>query len=263
MKLINGLAVYESGNSSHQPVIFIHGFPFDHQMWKNQVEFLKNDYYCITYDLRGLGQSHVGDGQYTIEGYADDLFNLMGELKLENPVVCGLSMGGYIALRAIEKDEKQFGGMILIDTKSAADNDEGRLKRAAGIKKINSEGSEKFIEEFVPGCFGDIALKEMPEVYDKVLKRSLRSNPVGLKGCLLAMAGRTDTTPYLENITIPSLIICGSIDKLVPPPVMREMSDRIKASEFAAVPRAGHLSPLENPEFINDMLAGFLRRRII
>jgi pimeloyl-ACP methyl ester carboxylesterase len=262
MKQISGLQVFEDGHKNNKPVIFIHGFPFDHTMWRNQVEFLKQNYYCITYDIRGLGQSGPGDGQYTIEGFADDIFQIMDELKLNKPVLCGLSMGGYIALRAAERDQKLFGGLVLMNTKAAPDDNEGKLKRAEGIKKINAQGIEKFIAGFVPNCFGDIAVNEMKDVYEDTLNKSMKSNPTGVKGCLLAMAGRTDTDPFLEKIEIPALVLCGSLDKLIPAQVMRRMSEKIKDSEFAATPRAGHLTPLENPDFVNDVLAGFLRRRI-
>lgn len=262
MKIINSLAVFEDGHKNNKPVVFIHGFPFDHSMWSSQAEFLKNDYYCISYDIRGLGQSEAGDGQYTIESFTDDLFRIIDELKLSKPVVCGLSMGGYIALRAVERAQDRFSGLVLMDTKAAADDNEGKLKRADGIKKINNEGVEKFISGFVPNCFSDIAIKDMKEMYDGVLAKSMKSSPIGVKGCLLAMAGRTDTEAFLGKITIPSLVIAGSLDKLIPPEAMRAMSEKIKDSEFAAAPRAGHVTPLENPDFINDVLSGFLNRRV-
>ncbi|MGE5440311.1 MAG: alpha/beta fold hydrolase [Bacteroidota bacterium] len=262
MKQINGLQVFEDGHKNNKPVIFIHGFPFDHTMWKSQVEFLKQNYYCVTYDIRGLGKSDAGDGQYTIESFTDDLFKIIDELKLMKPVLCGLSMGGYIALRAIERSQDRFSGLVLMNTKAAPDDNEGKLKRADGIKKINTQGIEKFISTFVPNCFGDIAMSEMKKMYEGTLKKSMQSNPTGVKGCLLAMAGRTDLEPFLGKIELPTLVLCGSLDKLIPPPVMRAMSEKIKGSEFAATPRAGHLTPLENPEFVNDVLAGFLHRRI-
>jgi len=101
-KQINGLAVYTYGNKKNTPIIFVHGFPLDNTMWKNQIKFLQKDYYCITYDVRGLGNSYVGDGQYTMEAYVWDLFSIINELNLNKPVLCGLSMGGYISLRAVE-----------------------------------------------------------------------------------------------------------------------------------------------------------------
>lgn len=100
---INNLSVFTSGNTNNKSIIFVHGFPFDHRMWDEQIEEQSKDYYCITYDIRGLGESHAGDGQFTMESFVDDLETILNELKLKLPVLCGLSMGGYISLRAIER----------------------------------------------------------------------------------------------------------------------------------------------------------------
>ena len=217
MKLqINSLAVYAFGKKENPVIIFVHGFPFDHTMWEYQIKELQKDFYVIVYDIRGLGESYVGDGQYTMEAYVNDLFSIINQLNLVKPVLCGLSMGGYIALRAIEVDQAKFSGLILLDT-----------------------------------------------VYKKTLKTSKKHNPIGVKGALFAMLSRTDTTKSLKQIKLPTLVMGGSFDKLTPPTGMRVMADKIKNSEFAIVPRAGHMSPLENPSFVNDMIKGFLTRRVV
>ena len=130
-KTINDLNIYLDGDDKKQPIIFVHGFPFDHFMWDEQVKALGGDYYCIRYDIRGLGSSPAGDGQFTMEMFVDDLEKVIEELKLTKPILCGLSMGGYISLRAIERMQEKFSALILCDTKSAADDNEGKLKRAA------------------------------------------------------------------------------------------------------------------------------------
>lgn len=260
-RVINGLSVHSYGNVNNQPVIFIHGFPFDYTMWMNQLNALKDDYYCIAYDVRGLGDSYVGDGQYTMEFFVEDLFSIINEMKLQNPVLCGLSMGGYIALRAVEREPKNFGGLILMDTKAEADSDEAKLNRGNGINKINTDGLSAYVDGSVPGLFAEETPKNMKELYELVLDKCKTHNPVGVKGCLLAMISRTDTTKSLKKIKIPTLVLAGSFDKITPPTIMRPMSEKIKDSEFGIVPRAGHLSPLENPSFVNDMLKGYLSKR--
>jgi pimeloyl-ACP methyl ester carboxylesterase len=255
----NDLAVFQTGKENNQSIIFIHGFPFDHKMWDLQVNYFKKDYHCITYDIPGLGQSPTGDGQYTMERLVDDLFNLMESYNLDKPVLCGLSMGGYIALRAIERNEGIFKALVLCDTKSEADNNAGKINRAKGIKEINNAGAEKFAEIFVQKCFSEEFIKTNKEEYEKVLMRSKKSDPVGLKGCLLAMAGRTDTTEYLAKIKIPVLVLGGGEDKLTPPSVMKTMGKKISHSEFLLVPEAGHVTSIENPKFFNTALEKFLK----
>ncbi len=253
------ISIYKQGNSVATPIIFIHGFPYDHLMWENVISILQKTYFCISYDIRGLGGSPCGDGQFTMESFVDDLEEIINELKLDKPVVCGLSMGGYISLRAVERFEEILGGLILCDTKPEADNNEGKLKRAAGIKKINELGVQKFVEDFVSGCFTEESVKNLKE-YKETLTRSLKSDPVGVKGCLLAMQGRTDTTPYLEKIKIPTLVICGEEDKLSPPEVMKSMADKIKSSEFVLIPKAAHMTPIENPEAVSKAILSFLKK---
>lgn len=261
-KKVNDLAVWAEGNPKKNPILFIHGFPYDHTMWHNQIDELKDNYYCVSYDLRGLGKSKPGDGQHTMESHVDDLFAVIKNMKLRKPVVCALSMGGYITLRAVERDQKKLKALILCDTKADADTNAGRLTRAAAIKQINEKGVEKFVAPFVKNCFSDITLKEKKRkvVYTTTLKKSLTSKPLGLKAALLAMAGRTDTTEFLLKITIPTLVLVGQLDKLTPPSVMQAMADKIPNADFGIAPRAGHMAPLENPGFVTDMIKGFLQK---
>ncbi|MEJ2104286.1 MAG: alpha/beta hydrolase [Ignavibacteriaceae bacterium] len=255
---INGLQIFLDGDSKNKPIIFVHGFPYDHFMWGELIKEFSNDYYCVRYDIRGLGASSSGDGQFTIEMFVDDLENIISVLKLNKPILCGLSMGGYISLRAVERMENKFGALILCDTKSSVDDDEGKLKRASAIKQINSGAFDQFIEAFVLNCFGEKFVRENNTEYRKVVDRSKNNNPLGVKGCLLAMASRTDTTGYLSNIKLPTLIISGSEDKLTPPSVMKPMSDQIPNSKFVIVDGAGHMTPIENPEFVNKSIKDFL-----
>jgi 3-oxoadipate enol-lactonase len=263
MKLtVNGLSVNTFGDNAKQPIIFIHGFPYDHTMWNDQIEFLKDKYFCVAYDVRGLGESSVGDGQYTMETFVDDLFAIINELKLNKPILCGLSMGGYISFRAVEKNYDMFGGLILCDTRADADGNEAKLKRAANINLINTEGIVKFADSFVTNCFCDVTIKNNEKMFMTVLHKTHKNDPIGVKGGIMAIGSRTDTTAFLPHIKIPTLVLCGSFDSLTPPTLMRAIADKIHDSEFAIIPQSGHMTPLENPSCVNDLIAGFLKRRI-
>jgi 3-oxoadipate enol-lactonase len=256
------LKTFSSGDPKNKSIIFIHGFPFDHLMWEKQVEFFKTEFYCVTYDIRGLGNSPAGDGQYTMESFVDDLENVINSFHLHKPILCGLSMGGYTALRAVERNQEKYKALILSDTKSSADNDDGKLGRAAGIKKINNGGVKKYVDDFIPNCFSKYSLKKIEKEYRNIILRSEKSSSTGLKGCLLAMAGRTDTTHFLEKIIIPTLVICGEDDKLIPPQSMKQLSNKIKNSEFKIVKEAGHLLPVENHEEFNRYLHDFFSYKL-
>jgi pimeloyl-ACP methyl ester carboxylesterase len=254
----NDLLVFVEGKSDNRPIVFVHGFPFDHLMWKNQIDELSREFFCITYDIRGLGESPAGSGQYTMEMFVDDLEFLIKDLNLNKSVLCGLSMGGYISLRAVERMENQFSALILCDTKSSADDNEGKLKRAAAVKHIDSGNFENFIETFVTNCFGEDFIINKMNNFEEVVSRSKKNDPAGVKGCLLAMAGRTDTTHYLSKISIPSLIISGEKDKLTPPEIMKQMAEQINHSKFVLVKNAGHMTPIESPQEVNNAIKEFL-----
>ena len=257
---VNGLKVYTKGNKNNKTILFIHGFPYDHSMWDNQVESLKENYYCVTYDIRGLGKSYIGDGQYTMEAFVLDLYSVIDGLHIDNPIICGLSMGGYIALRAVEKESAKFSGLILCDTRSEADNNEGKIIRSAAIDKINVEGVESFVNDFVPKCFHKKTPEKMTEMYSRILGITRHQNSVGVKGSLFAMLSRRDTTQSLSKIKIPTLVLVGRKDALTPPEVMQDLAKKIKKSKFFIVPKAGHMSPLENPEFVNEKISNFLEK---
>lgn len=252
-------AVFYSGNINNPSVIFVHGFPYDHNMWNAQVEDLKNDFYCVTYDIRGLGEAPAGNGQYTLEDLSDDLITLAASLKIK-PVVCGLSMGGYITLRALEKNEDTFKAAILCDTKSEADNDENKIRRAGAIKKINTEGAPGYVESFIPTCFSERYIKESSKKYKEVVEHSKTFDPIGIKACLLAMAARTDTTNNLSNLELPVLVLCGELDKLSPPESMKKLADTIMHSEYSEIKGAGHMTPIESPERVTYLIKAFLHK---
>ncbi len=260
MKLIiNSLKVFTKGNKNNKPIIFVHGFPYNHTMWDKQIEALKDKYYCVSYDIRGLGESYIGDGQYTMEAFVWDLYSIIDELKLDKPALCGLSMGGYIALRAVTKEEKRFGSLILCDTRSEADNNEGKLKRSNAINKINVEGIEAFVDEFVPGCFHPKIKERNNEMYQRILNECKTQNPIGVKGALIAMLSRLDTTESLENISLPTLVLVGKKDALTPPKLMKELAHKIPGAKLVVVPKSGHMTPLENPNFVNSKILTFLK----
>ena len=252
--------IIKHSNKFDHSIIFVHGFPLDHKMWKYQINNLVENYNCISYDIRGLGESSARDGQFTLEDLVDDLFNVVSETCTDKPVICGLSMGGYICLRAFEREENKFSGLILCDTKSEADSNQVKLGRAVSIRQINNEGVSVFAGEFVPGCFTPSSFKTIEEDYLEILERSKLSDSKGVKGCLLAMAGRTDTTGYLDKIKIPVLVLCGEDDSKTPPAVMKAMAKKIYNKEFHIIKDAGHLSPVENPGEVNKYIEGFLKK---
>ncbi|HOJ18669.1 MAG TPA: alpha/beta hydrolase [Ignavibacteriaceae bacterium] len=254
----NGISINTYGNKNNPSIIFVHGFVYDSAMWLKQITYLSNKYFCVAYDLRGLGNSDVGDGQYTMDSHVDDLISVITFLGLNKPILVGLSMGGYVSLRAIEREESLFSKLVLFDTRSDADTDQIKIKRAANVKQINTEGLDPFLNGFIPNCFSKKFREEHFEQFESFLLSAKRSSPIGVKGCLISMQGRSSTTQYLPGIKIPVLIFCGEHDILSPVEEMEGMAANIQTAEFVVVPDAGHISPVENHTFINKKLDKFL-----
>jgi len=251
----------DDGPRSRPTVVMIHGFPLSSEMWQSQIKALKKDYRVIAYDLRGQGRSDAGDGQFTLESLVDDLITLLDKLKIEKAILCGLSMGGYISLRAVERESGRVSGLILCDTKSEADTDEAKLARAATIKSIKKVGVKPFAENFLRGALSPPSLSDQ-NLVKTATKLIGRNKPLGVCGTLLALAGRTDTGKFLPMISVPTLILVGDSDKITPPDLSRRMHSAIQGSELRLIPKSGHLSNLENPTEFNSYVLSFLKEKI-
>ena len=250
----------EYGSSQGLPVVFIHGFPFSHRMWEPQIRELPNDIHAIAYDVRGHGSSDVGDGQFTVELFVDDLIAFLDHLSIEKAVLCSLSMGGYIALRAIERHPNRIKGLVLCDTKSGPDTNEEKIKRTGSIKTMKSEGVSKFAENFVKAIFWPKTFEINPGTVE-FIKELIRANStIGICGTLLALASRTDTTQSLSSINVPTCIITGEYDLLTPPSCAQGMHKAIGGSELHILPNSAHMSNLENTKDFNENLAAFLKK---
>jgi 3-oxoadipate enol-lactonase len=229
-------------------------------MWRPQIGVLSEKLRVIDYDLRGHGQSSASDGQYTFEFFIDDLIALLDHLKMKKMVLCGLSMGGYIALRAVERNPERVLALVLADTQSKADSNEAKLKRAAAIREIKTNGVKPFAEGFLKTAFTPRSLASKSESVAKI-RRIIESNSLqGICGTLLALATRTDTTQSLSAIQVPTLILVGDQDTLTPVTASQEMHDRIHGSEMRVIANAAHLSNIENTDEFNKYVTDFLSK---
>lgn len=260
---VNGGYLYyeESGKPSGVPVVFLHGFPFSHEMWRDQLEAVSSKgFRTLAYDLRGHGMSDVGDGQYTIESHVDDLFSFLDLLKIPHAVIVGLSMGGYITLRALERDAGRFLAAVLCDTRSETDSNELRVRRAAQMMQVKKDGSDAFAEGFVKAVFAADSFIRNPDAVRKIREIIAHTPPLSIAGTLLALAARTDTTAALPKITVPTLILVGEHDVTTPPTASKAMHQLVQGSELHILPGAAHMSNLENPAAFNSHLLAFLEK---
>ncbi len=254
---INGIKLdYQVDGPEGRPwVVLVHGFPFNRATWKGQVEALAKEFRILTYDLRGLGASQLGPAPQPLEAYVDDLLALMDALGIARAALGGLSMGGYIALRAAQRAPERFWALLLCDTKSEPDSDEGKLGRAAGIKALHGNG----VEAFAQGMLPKLLLRPGAPEAQALLALMLKNSVEGTANALAAMQGRTDTTPGLKALKLPVLVLVGSGDAITPSKGAEHMAALIPGAKLKILENAGHVSNLEAPEAFNAEVLTFLK----
>ncbi len=186
--------------------------------------------------------------------------NLLDHLVIHKTILCGLSMGGYIALRAYERHPERIRALVLCDTKSEPDLNEAKLKRSAIVKNVKTNGVTTFADEFALSVFAPYTFQAHPEIVASIVNVMRSNSPIGISGASLAMGCRTDTTSVLAEIRVPTLILVGELDKLTPPAVAESMHKKISGSEYHVIPDAAHMSNVENAPEFNRYLIEFLNR---
>lgn len=242
------------------PIVLLHGFPLDRSLWSQQRTALSLRGRCITPDLRGFGESST-DGPFSMDQYADDVASLLDWLEIEQAVVCGLSMGGYIAMAMWRRHADRIRALVLCDTRATADSDATRAARNTLIAMARERGAAAVAEQQLPGLIGASTRARHPEIVD-VMRAMLERQPVaGIVGALEALRDRPDSRSTLESITVPTLVVVGEEDLLTPISDARAMIDLLPVSTRAileCIPHAGHLSCVERPAAFTHALAEFL-----
>ena len=239
-------------------IIFIHGFPFNKSMWNTQIEALKDNFHVIAYDVRGHGNSDSGDSDFSIDLFVSDLLSFMNVLKINNTILCGLSMGGYIAINAVENYPDRFDALILGDTQCVADTPEVKEKRMNAIESIRKSGVEKYADESIKNLFAPESFTTRKEEVADIREMIVKTSGESLCSTLLALSIRKETCSKLAEIKVPVLILVGKEDKITPPAAAQLMHEKIKNSSLHIIKHAGHLSNLENPNEFNDQLKKFI-----
>jgi 3-oxoadipate enol-lactonase len=256
---VNGVTLAVEVRGEGPAVLFVHGYPFDRSIWSHQVAAL-DGYRRIAPDLRGMGASDAPDLGYSMEIYAADLAALLDVLAVEEVVLCGLSMGGYIAFECLRRWRHRVRGLVLMDTRAEADTAEGRKARDAAAALAREGGAEAVTESLLPQVLSRSTRTGASITVERV-RGMMSSTPVpGLVGALAAMRDRPDSSPLLAELAgVPTLVMVGEEDALTPPDVARAMADRIPDAKLVTIPGSGHLPPVERPVETTRALLEFLR----
>ena len=254
--LDGGLELAYDDAGSGVPVLFVHGWPHDRTLWASQLSGLPTHARCLAPDLRGFGDSTV-QAPYSIDKYADDLAALLAQLGIERAVVCGLSMGGYIALAMMRRHRMLVRGLILASTRATADTGEARDKRMRLIEFVREHGVEALATKQLKGMVGQTTFDTRPDVLEAMRRIMADAPDDGVAGALQAMADRPDSSNMLASIDIPTLVVSGAEDTIISPDEMRTMASAIRGSRFETIGGAGHVCNYERPAAFNHLVAEF------
>jgi len=252
---VNGVRIAYDDVGEGRAILFIHGFMFDRTIWRSQVAALES-WRRIAPDQRGNGLSEAPERGYCMATYADDLAALLDALGVGRTVLCGLSMGGYVAFEFLRRHRERVAGLVIMDARAEADSPERRARRNAMIARALDSGAKALADELAPKFLSESAPDEMRKQLREMMERT-PSN--GIVGALEAMRDRPDSTPLLRTLaSVPTLLLIGECDARTPRASMQAMADRIPGARFDIVPDAGHVAPLENPAAVTSRLRQFL-----
>lgn len=253
---VNGVSLAVEHRGSGPAVLFIHAFPLDRNVWRHQLDTLTG-FRRIAPDLRGMGRSDAPDLGYSMATYAEDLAALLDALGEGQVVLCGLSLGGYIAFEFLRRWRERVRGLILVDTRAEADSAEGRRARDALIGRVREQGAIAAAEAMLPRFF---TAQVSADIIERVRTTILETPVPGIVGALSAMRERPDSSPMLGGLSgIPTLVLVGAEDVITPPAIAQGMAAAIPGARLMEIPGAGHLPCVEQPVPTTRAILKFLQ----
>jgi pimeloyl-ACP methyl ester carboxylesterase len=258
---INQTQLYIEQNGSGPPILLIHGYPLNREMWRPQINSLSTSFNVIAPDLRGHGDSEPAASPYTMDLLADDCATVLKVLGIDQPViVCGLSMGGYVSFAFYRKFPSLVAGLILAATRAGADATEAKLNRDKAAALAVEKGTYVVIEGMLPLILSPKTYEQRPELVREVENIMGETSLEGIVGALMGMKLRPDSTPDLGEIEVPVLIVHGADDQIIPLSEAESMHASLPDSTLKIIPDAGHLPNLEQPQLFNQTALQFLKK---
>jgi 3-oxoadipate enol-lactonase len=240
------------------PVVLLHPFPCHHEFWNPVAAALDTRYRVILPDLRGHGDSEIGEGPAFMQKHASDIARVLDAVGIGKAAFIGCSIGGYILFEFWRRFRERVTSLLLCDTRPQADTPEARANRLKAAAAVLEQGTESFIESMIPKLMGRTTVTARPDLVDgaRAMMRKMSAEDIGL--VLGGMAERPDSVADLKTINVPTLIVIGEEDVLSTVADGEVMRQNIAGSQLKVMPKAGHYSPWERPEAVGTVLRQFL-----
>lgn len=259
------LVYKEFGLAENQPLVLLHPFPFDSQIWHEVADQLSTKYFVITPDFPGCGKSALSDAPPSIEFVATEVYELITKFSFPNVVLGGISLGGYVAMQFAKKYPELLTGLILLDTKASSDSAATQAHRLKVASQMRSHGKvELFADQMLPNLLGEFTQANRLEVLSQVKHWIVGANPLAIAWLQEAMASRPDSLEVLKKLEIPVLLMRGTQDKISTYEDFMEMKNKLRQVTYVEISNTGHLPPVEDPiatfSAIDNWLTTFVSR---
>jgi pimeloyl-ACP methyl ester carboxylesterase len=251
--------VTEAGSGT--PLVLLPAFPFDSRVWDRARPGLAEHARVITPDPRGFGRTPLDGADPDLAVLAADVVELLDDLGLDEVVLGGCSMGGYVAMAVLRAAPSRVSGLVLVDTKPTADTQQARENRYAMAERAAAEGVAWLADEMLPLLLGPTTLDRRPDVVDTVRRLVAEASPASVAWAQHAMAARPDSAAVLREADVPALVVHGEEDALIPVDAARSMADLLPLAELVTLAEAGHLPQLEVPAELTTAVTEWLSRR--
>ncbi len=240
------------------PVVLLHPFPVHHEFWLPVAEALSARYRLILPDLRGHGDSGVGDGPATMQKHAADIARVMDDADVGRAPIIGVSIGGYNIFEFWRKFRGRAAALALFNTKAMADGPEARAGRLQAANDVLERGTEPFLESMIPKLLGKSTRESRPDLVENALRMMRKMSPDDIAQVQRGMAVRPDSVDTLKTINVPTLLVTGDEDIMTGINEAEVMRQHISGSKLRVIPKAGHYSPWEQPQEAARLLRQFL-----
>ncbi len=259
IELNNGQRISYHDSGDGVPILFLHSFGHNKNMWFCQLNhYRQQGYRVIAPDMPGHGDSSFDPAMLTVDQIAQSYGEFLDKLGIDKVILAGISIGGYIALRMWARRREQISALILCSTKAEADSEEIKGRRRAQIESIEKNGLEHFVVTGAPKRLSPKVLAEKPWVLDWVKMMNFTVSAEANAATLRAMAVKEDDTATLATIDVPALVLSGSDDMFIPKDAAGKLNNGIRNSVHHVIDNAGHVAVLEQPEAVNQRIDAFL-----
>lgn len=242
-------------SGSGKPLLLLHGYPLDSRMWLPLMERLSSRFLCIAPDLRGFGNSPEEKFGYELDDLATDTRAVLESVAPNSrPILCGLSMGGYIAMRYMSQFGEEVDRAVLTNTRANADHATAQQVRRNTAVNALKQGSEQTVAPMLSKLLSQRTVESNPAVVNSVKEMMFSTKPSSIAWAQLAMANRPDSLTEIATWSCPTLCIAGAADTITPPEALQAIADRIAGASIRIDPNSAHLTPLESPDWFADQI---------